>query len=156
MGSGLGGAAGWEGVFLSHDEQACLALMMSSCMHGQNTAGTALLTILVTPWWAEWRTSRAFLCRLTGRTARSLYRTTGPTVDRWSRWRWYCSSSLGQRVLSLGDPSLMSLLRAAIFLIIGGLILNILPGYRCDVGHGANVGGTDLALHIVCVILTPV
>ena len=34
-------------------------------MHGQNTAGTALLTMLVTPWWAEWSTSRAFLVNQT-------------------------------------------------------------------------------------------
>ena len=38
VGRGWGGAAGWDGVFLSQLMHAYLVLMMSSCMFGQNTA----------------------------------------------------------------------------------------------------------------------
>ena len=68
----MGGAAGCDGVFLSQDLHACLVLMISSCIQGQNTAVAALLVILVTPWCAEWSVSRASLRRLVGRTVLSL------------------------------------------------------------------------------------
>ena len=76
-----------------------LIWLISSVMPGQNMINLARLDIMVTPWWAEWRTWRASWRNEEGTRTRSLYRMTPSDSYRPCRycqnrnvdvsWRYY-------------------------------------------------------------------
>ena len=79
----------------------------------------------------------ASLRRLAGRTALSLKRTTGPMVDR--RSRWLCQPAHMARELFrdlVWSASSDELVQGEGHLVLGTGVLHILPGYGCGVGHG--------------------
>ena len=88
----------------------------------------------------------ASLRRLAGRTALSLKRTTGPMVDR--RSRWLCQPAHMARELFrdlVWSASSDELVQGEGHLVLGTGVLHILPGYGCGVGHGADVRHATLS-----------
>ena len=74
-------------------------------MPGQNTEDSALVSMVLVPWWAACRVVRTLCLSDGGINTLSLYRITPSTVDKWSRMGKYIRRSSGRSEMELGKPS---------------------------------------------------
>ena len=78
-----------------------------------------------------------------------MYRTTGPTVDKMGTIAAIILQLLGTESSFIWGSVTDKLVESSDFLVIGRFLFNILPGNRCDVGHGVDIRDTWLPV-VLC------